>query len=337
MIRVYIACSLDGFIAGPDDDLSWLQGADGRAEDAQQRDDGSVDYDEFMAEVGAILMGRRTYDVVCGFDVPWPYGDTPVLVATHRPLDPVAPSVRVVSGDIAHVVAEARRAAGGKHVYLDGGALIRQAMDAGLVDDLIITIAPVVLGEGHALFAGLTKRHPLEFTGHYRFGGAMVQLHARPVRTVTLRDVTDADVDLFYDHQIDDEGRHMVAFSRNEFKSRDYHRAHWVKIRALDSVETRTVLADGVVVGHVGKFMRDDEAEVTYWLGREHWGKGIATKALSLFLDVIEERPLCGRVVADNTGSLRVLQKCGFTIVGRATGFAEARGEEVEEIVLQLK
>jgi dihydrofolate reductase len=186
-VRVYIACSLDGFIAGPGDDLSWLPGADPAASSPPEgpsppADPGALGFDQFMANVGALLMGRRTYDVVAGFGGSWPYGGRPVLVSTRRPLQPVVPAVRSVVGPIAELIGEARAAAAGKDVYIDGGALIRQALDAGLIDHLIVTVVPVVLGEGVPLFAGASRRCPLEFTGHYRFGGGMVQLHARPVR-----------------------------------------------------------------------------------------------------------------------------------------------------------
>ncbi len=122
-VRVYIATSLDGFIAGPGDDLSWLPGSDEMSaglEDATRG--GELTYEAFMADVGALLMGRRTYDVVRGFDVPWPFEDHPVLVATWRPLDPGAPAtVRAVAGDIRDMVSLALEAAGGRDVYLDGG------------------------------------------------------------------------------------------------------------------------------------------------------------------------------------------------------------------------
>lgn len=190
-VRVYIACSLDGFIAGPGDDLSWLPGADAasKSQDSPDAgvtadsDPGALGFDAFLADVGALLMGRRTYDIVMGFGGAWPYGERPVLVATHRPLEAMHPSARRVSGDIAQMVAAAREAAGGRDVYLDGGNLIRQALDAGLVDHLIVTMVPVLLGEGHPLFAGVTRRHTLELTGHYRYGGNMVQIHARPAGT----------------------------------------------------------------------------------------------------------------------------------------------------------
>ena len=189
-VRVYIACSFDGFMAGPDDDLSWLPGADGSAMseadisavDHGDEAVGAVGFEQFMADVGALLMGRRTYDVVAGFAGPWPYGDRPVLVATHRPLTPSVPTVRSVGGDISALVASAKEAAGEKDVYIDGGALIRQALDADLIDEMIVTMVPILLGHGHALFAGVTKRLPLTFEGWHRFGEGMVQVCVRPHR-----------------------------------------------------------------------------------------------------------------------------------------------------------
>lgn len=149
-IRVFCATSLDGFLAGPDDDLSWLPPA------AEGDDDDG--FGAFLAGVGCLLMGRRTYDVVNGFDGPWPYGERPVLVATHRLLDAARSQVRAVSGDIHALVAEGRAVAGGRDVYLDGGEVIRQALDAGLVDTVTLTIVPVVLGSGAPLFAGAVTR-----------------------------------------------------------------------------------------------------------------------------------------------------------------------------------
>lgn len=167
-IRVFIACSLDGFIAGEGDDLSWLP----------PPGDDDHGYGAFMAGVGALLMGRGTYDVATGFDA-WPYGDRPVLVATSRPLVPAVTSVRAVAGPIDALVAEARAAAGEGDVYLDGGDLIRQALDADLIDELTVTLVPVVLGAGHSLFAGVAKRRHFDVVDQRATGG-LVQLALRP-------------------------------------------------------------------------------------------------------------------------------------------------------------
>lgn len=178
-VRVYIACSLDGFIAGVNDDLSWLPGAAGNDEALPSEPTSGVGYDEFIGHVGAILMGRGTYDVVQGFGA-WYYGDLPVLVATHRPLTAVNEHVRAVDGDVGTLVALAREAADGKDVYIDGGALIRQALDAGLIDELIVTFVPVAIGAGHPLFAGVEKRHPFDLVATHRYGRNMVQMVLKP-------------------------------------------------------------------------------------------------------------------------------------------------------------
>lgn len=166
--RVFIASSLDGFIAGPDDELDWLDFPD--IEDT---------FTPFFAEVGAMLMGRRTYDVVTGFD-DWHYGDTPVLVATRRPIPDTHPSVSAVTGSIAEMVAAASLVAGDRDVYLDGGEIVRQALDGGLVDEMTVTMIPVVLGAGRPLFAGVGNRHELELVSHREIGSGLVQLVYRP-------------------------------------------------------------------------------------------------------------------------------------------------------------
>ena len=181
-VRVYIATSIDGFIAGPNDDLSWLPSDDQLAETAGA-DDGALAYEDFIAGVGALLMGRGTYEVVRGFDVPWPYGDLPVLVATNRAMDEDPPStVRAVHGSITELLEAAKSVSSGKDVYLDGGALIRQAAESDLIDDLTITMAPVALGSGPPLFAGMSKRYRMELVSHHRHAGGMLQIRASPKR-----------------------------------------------------------------------------------------------------------------------------------------------------------
>lgn len=165
--HVFIACSLDGFIAGPNNELDWLPSHGAGAEDT---------FTPFFAGVGALLMGRHTYDVVEGFEGLWPYEQTPVLVATTRPLASERPSVRAVSGSIEAIVAVARETAGGRDVYIDGGAVIRAALEAGLIDQMTVTVIPMVLGQGIPLFAGLARRQPLELVSSRPIGAGMVQL-----------------------------------------------------------------------------------------------------------------------------------------------------------------
>ena len=165
-VRVFIACSLDGFIAGPDGDLSWLP-------DPSPTED--YGFGAHMAATGALLMGRASYDALLEMGYGWPYGDTPVLVATSRPLEPAAPTVTAVGGTPAELVAAARAAAGDRGVYADGGALIRNLLDAGLIDEMIVTVIPVILGAGSPLFAGASRRQ-LSLRSTTTFAGGLVQL-----------------------------------------------------------------------------------------------------------------------------------------------------------------
>ena len=166
-VHVFMAISLDGFIAGPNDELDWLE-IDG-IEDT---------YTPFFERVGAMVMGRNTYDVIQGFDT-WPYGDKPVLVATSRPLEDPPPHVHPVSGTIEQIVRRAQEAAADKLVYIDGGSLVRTALGHGLIDELTLTVIPVLLGDGVPLLPGVPNRIPLELAGAREIGGGAVQLNYR--------------------------------------------------------------------------------------------------------------------------------------------------------------
>ncbi|NUQ45030.1 MAG: GNAT family N-acetyltransferase [Phycisphaerae bacterium] len=154
---------------------------------------------------------------------------------------------------------------------------------------------------------------------------------------VRLRDVAAGDVDQFFEHQSDPVAHRMAAFGTKNPGDRDAFMTKWGRIMADAAIVKRTILLDDHVAGHVASFERLGQREVTYWLGREFWGRGVATRALSLFLNEETTRPLYARVVRDNGGSLRVLEKCGFAVVAYERAFAEARGEEVEEAILVLR
>ena len=152
---------------------------------------------------------------------------------------------------------------------------------------------------------------------------------------VTLRHVTQHDLPLFFAQQLDPDANHMAAFTAKDPTDRDAFMAHWHKIWHDETITIRTILFDGHVVGHVLSHGWFGEPEVSYWIGKAWWGQGIATAALAIFLRLQPERPLYARVVKDNTASRRVLEKCGFHPIGHDKGFAHARGQEVEEIILQ--
>ena len=154
---------------------------------------------------------------------------------------------------------------------------------------------------------------------------------------VVLRELKDRDLDLLFEHWTDRESIRMAAFTPADPDDRDAFDARWARIRRDPTTTNRIIEADGRVVGHIASFDLDGRREVTYWIDRWHWGKGIATEALREFLTRIEPaRPLHAAAAADNAGSIRVLEKCGFTRVGVGRGFAHGRGEETAEVLLRL-
>ena len=153
---------------------------------------------------------------------------------------------------------------------------------------------------------------------------------------VLLREVTQADLPIFFAQQRDSVANYMAAFTVKYPADHDAFTARWARILSDDTIQTGTILYNGQVAGHVVKFEQSGELEVSYWLGRDYWGKGLATQALSAFLRDLTMRPLYARAVKDNLASLRVLEKCGFTVCGHAKDYANARGEEVEEVILRL-
>ncbi len=157
------------------------------------------------------------------------------------------------------------------------------------------------------------------------------------IQDLSLRDVVDDDLPLFFEFQLDPVANHMAAFTARDPTDREAFTTHWKKILAMPTTVNRTIVCDGQVVGSVASYEEAGKPEVTYWIGRAHWGKGIATRALTAFLaQVNATRPIYARVSKDNVGSRRVLEKCGFQVIGETKGFANARGQEIEELVLEL-
>lgn len=151
--------------------------------------------------------------------------------------------------------------------------------------------------------------------------------------SVRLRDVTASDLPIFYEQQLDPEAIQMAAFPA---RARDDFMAHWTKILDDETVTTKTILFDGQVAGNIVSWPQSGQREVGYWLGREYWGQGIATQALSAFLGLLTVRPLYAHVVKHNLASIRVLEKCGFTICGEDQVPSDAGGQEIEEFILKL-
>ena len=152
-----------------------------------------------------------------------------------------------------------------------------------------------------------------------------------------LREVRDEDLAVLFEQWADPVAAKMAAFIPPDHMDRDVFERRWSRLRADETVINRAIVVDGEVAGTIGSWGDPGEREVTSWIGRSYWGKGIATCALNAFLAVDPSRPLRARVAYDNVGSRRVLEKCGFRVIGTERGFAEARSSEIEEFVLRLE
>jgi RimJ/RimL family protein N-acetyltransferase len=156
------------------------------------------------------------------------------------------------------------------------------------------------------------------------------------VAKVTLRPVEDPDLDSFFAHYQDPVAAHMAAFTAKDPFDRESHDARWARIRNDENVTVRTIFVGDEVSGHVASFVMDGRLEVTYWLDRECWGSGYGTTALQLFLSLMTDRPLHARAARDNLGSVRILEKSGFRLIGVERGFANARDADIDEVVMRL-
>jgi RimJ/RimL family protein N-acetyltransferase len=156
-------------------------------------------------------------------------------------------------------------------------------------------------------------------------------------RQILLRDVIADDLPIFYEQQLDPEANYMAAFTAKDPTDRAAFMHHWQKILTDESTTNKTILYGGQVAGSVSSYREEkmEGPEVTYWLGKSYWGQGIATQALRALLDSVQVRPIFGRCAKDNLASRRVLEKCGFTVCGEGRGYANARGTEIEELILR--
>jgi RimJ/RimL family protein N-acetyltransferase len=152
---------------------------------------------------------------------------------------------------------------------------------------------------------------------------------------VALRPVQDRDLDATFEYMRDPRAVHMAAFTAPDPDDRAAFDAHMAMVLASPGITHRAVTCDGELAGHVASFVVDGDTEVTYWIGRAWWGRGVASRALELLLELVPTRPLHARAATDNVASLRVLAKAGFVPVGREISYARARGAEVEETILR--
>jgi len=153
---------------------------------------------------------------------------------------------------------------------------------------------------------------------------------------VELRPVQESDAGALFEQMRDPESVQMAAFTAVDPDDRRAFDAHLARVLAAHDATNRAITCDGVLVGSIAAFEIDGQTEVTYWVDRSVWGRGIASRALALLLAEVPIRPVHARAASDNLSSLRVLAKAGFRAVGTDVSFASARGAEIEETLLRL-
>ncbi len=151
-----------------------------------------------------------------------------------------------------------------------------------------------------------------------------------------LRQTEVEDLEFFYKFQLDEEARILAAFTSKESTDKIAYLKKYTKLLNDSTVNMKTILINNTIVGSISKFELQGKAEITYWIDRRFWRKGVASTALKEFLNLENCRPIFGRVAFDNFGSQIVLEKSGFKKVGRDQGFANERQIEIEEYIYKL-
>ncbi|MEO5675833.1 MAG: GNAT family N-acetyltransferase [Chitinophagales bacterium] len=155
-------------------------------------------------------------------------------------------------------------------------------------------------------------------------------------RETKLRQTEKPDLEFFFQFQLDKEAIFLAAFTPKDPADKEAYLEKYSKHMNDPTINMQTILVDETIAGSIAKFLMEGDAEITYWIDRNFWGKGIATTALKNFLTIENTRPIFGRVAFDNLGSQKVLEKCGFVKIGTDKGFANARQTVIEEFIYKL-
>lgn len=182
---VYLGMSIDGYIAGPAGDLEWL-------EYVPVPDGDDLGFGDFMADIDAVIMGRRTFETLVGFDVGWHYGvPGMILSSTLKSVpDAFAEQVQIASGSPTEII-ELAAQQGFRNLYIDGGDTVRRFLDADRIDEMILSEIPVLLGGGTPLFGPLTSRLDFELMGSEVLAGQILKKRLRRRRSQPSRDEPD--------------------------------------------------------------------------------------------------------------------------------------------------
>ena len=158
-------------------------------------------------------------------------------------------------------------------------------------------------------------------------------MHSKKIK---LRQTEDPDLEHFFQFQLDKEANYLAAFTSKDPTDKEAYLEKYTRHLHDPTINMQTILVDETIVGSIAKFIMEGNTEITYWIHRKFWGKGIATAALLNLLTIENTRPVFGRVAFDNFGSQKVLEKCGFVKIGTDKGFANARQTEIGEFIYRL-
>ena len=153
---------------------------------------------------------------------------------------------------------------------------------------------------------------------------------------IKLRQSKISDLEIFFQFQLDKDANFLAAFTPKDPNDKGAYLQKYTKHLGDPTINMKTILVGETIAGSIAKFEIESDAEITYWIDKNSWGKGIATTALKIFLTIENVRPLFGRAAFDNFGSQKVLEKCGFVKIGTDKGFANARQTEIEEFIYKL-
>ena len=153
---------------------------------------------------------------------------------------------------------------------------------------------------------------------------------------ITLTKTEIGDLNTLFQFQLDKEANYLAAFTAKDSNDKTAYIEKYAKFLKDPTKNTQTIKVNDTIVGSIAKFVIEKDAEITYWIDRKFWGKGIATAALKYFLKIEQTRPIIARTAFDNYASQKVLEKCGFVKIGKDKGFANARQTEIEEYIYEL-
>lgn len=153
---------------------------------------------------------------------------------------------------------------------------------------------------------------------------------------INLSKTTKDDLEILFQFQLDAEANYLAAFTVKDPSDKIAYITKYSNLLMEPTINMMTIKSENEIVGSISKFVMQGDSEITYWIDKKWWGKGIATEALKIFLEIETSRPLFGRVAYDNIGSQKVLEKAGFLRIGTDRGYANARREEIKEFIYKL-